>query len=124
LLARVVEYFYFAAFAMSALLLITTALEEVGTGVALLIAPSRIVELLAGEGLSSPQSLVLGQVTGAALISMGVACWLTSQGEPSGHRGLVGGMLIYNVEQETNRGSRRAEPLTHCLHYLCVFLFR
>ena len=82
---------------MSKLLLIVTALVEVGTGVALVITPSRVVELLVGEGLSSPQSLVLGRVTGAALISIGVACWLASKGESSGHQGLVGGMLIYNL---------------------------
>jgi hypothetical protein len=82
---------------MPKLLLIAMALVEVGTGVAPLIVPSRIVELLLGEGLSSPQSLILGRVAGAALISMGVACWLTSKGEASGYRGLVGGMLIYNL---------------------------
>ena len=82
---------------MPKLLLIAMALVEVGTGVALLIAPSRIVELLLGEGLSSPQALILARFTGAALTSIGVACWLTSKGEASGHRGLVGGMLIYNL---------------------------
>ena len=81
---------------MSKLLLIVTALVEVGTGVALLIAPSLVVELLLGEGLSSPQALVLGRVTGAALISIGVACWLARNGESSGHRALVSGMLVYN----------------------------
>src|SRR3972149_3750069 len=82
---------------MSKLLLIVTALVEVGTGVALLIAPSLVVDLLLGEGLTSPQSLVLGRVAGAALISIGVACWLASKGEPSGHKGLVGSVLIYNL---------------------------
>jgi hypothetical protein len=82
---------------MSKLLLIVTALVELGTGIALLIAPSLIVELLLGEGLSSPQSLVLGRITGAALISIGVACWLARNSDRSGHRGLVGGMLIYNL---------------------------
>jgi hypothetical protein len=82
---------------VSKLLLIVTALVEVGAGVALFVAPSRLVELLLGDGLSSPQALVLGRVTGAALISIGVACWLASQSESSGHRALVGGMLIYNL---------------------------
>ena len=80
----------FTVFVMSKLLLIVTAMVEVATGVALLIAPSLVVELLLGEGLSSPQSLVLGRVTGAALISIGVACWLSSKGESSGHRALGG----------------------------------
>jgi hypothetical protein len=82
---------------MSKLLLVVTALIEVGTGAGLLVAPSRFVELLLGDGLSSPQSLVLGRITGAALISIGVACGLASRGEPSGQRGLIGSLLIYNL---------------------------
>ena len=82
---------------MSKLLLIATALVELGTGAALLIAPSRIVELLLGEGLTSPQSLVLGRVTGAALLSIGVACGLARNSEPIGRRALLAGMLIYNL---------------------------
>jgi hypothetical protein len=95
--SRAVASLPFGVFVMSKLLLIVTALVEVVTGLALLIAPSQVVQLLLGEGLSSPQSLVLGRVTGAALISMGVACWLASNGESSGRRGLVGSMLIYNL---------------------------
>ena len=82
---------------MSKHLLIAMALVEVGTGVALLIAPSQIVQLLLGAGLTAPQSLVLGRIMGAALVSPGVACWLTSHGESSRHRALVGGLLIYNL---------------------------
>ena len=79
-------------------LLIVTALFEAGTGIALLVAPSVVVELLLGAGLSSPQSLVVGRITGAALISIGVACWLARKGQRSdAQSGLVTGMLIYNV---------------------------
>ena len=79
-------------------LLIVTALIEAGTGIALLGAPSLIVERLLGTGLSSSQSLVLGRVAGAALISIGVACWLARKAERGDARtGLVTGMLIYNV---------------------------
>ena len=69
---------------MSKLLLIVTALVEVGTGVALLIAPSFVVELLLGEGLSSPQSLVLGRITGAARSRSASPAGFSSNGEPSG----------------------------------------
>jgi hypothetical protein len=82
---------------MSMLLLIAMAFVEVSTGVALLVAPSFIVWLLLGEGLSAPQSLVLGRITGAALLSIGVACWRARSDERSESRGLVGSMLIYNV---------------------------
>src|SRR5205085_114363 len=70
---------------------------ELGTGIALLAAPSWVTKLLLGEGLSSPQSLVLGQITGAALVSIAVACWLASSRESSGQRGMVGSLLVYNL---------------------------
>jgi hypothetical protein len=82
---------------MSKLLLIVMALVESITGLGLLIAPSWVVELLLGDGLSSPQSLVLGRIMGSALISIGIACWRTSNGEASQRGALVGSMLIYNV---------------------------
>ena len=77
-------------------LLIVTALAEGGTGIALLVVPSVIVELLLGAGLSSPQSFVLGRIAGAALVSIGVACWLARKADAV-VTGLVAGMLIYNV---------------------------
>ena len=79
-------------------LLVVTALIEAGTGIALLVAPSVIVELLLGAGLSSPQSFVLGRIAGAALVSIGVACWLARKAERGeALTGLLAGMLIYNV---------------------------
>jgi hypothetical protein len=79
-------------------LLMVTALLEVGTAIALLAAPSLTVELLLGTGLSSPQSLVLGRVTGATLIALGVTCWLARKGDRgAAQTGLVAGMLIYNL---------------------------
>jgi len=78
-------------------LLIVTALLEAGTGIALLIAPSVTVDLLLGSGLSSPQLLVLGRVTGAALVTIGVACWLARNGERTAQTALVTGLLVYNI---------------------------
>ena len=82
---------------MSKLLLIVTALVELGAGVALLVAPSWLVSLLLGDGLTSPQSLVLARIMSAALISIGVACWFASKGESRDHRALVSGVLLYNL---------------------------
>lgn len=78
-------------------LLVVTALIEVGTGFALLVVPSLTAELLLGEGLSWPQALVVARVAGAALISVGVACWLGRNGEHRAQSCLVAGMLIYNL---------------------------
>jgi hypothetical protein len=73
------------------------AVVEAITGLVLLFWPSWFVELLLGDGLSSPQSLVLGRIMGSALISIGVACWRTRNGEASQCGALVGSMLIYNL---------------------------
>jgi hypothetical protein len=79
-------------------LLAVTALLEAGLAIALLVTPSLTVELLLGTGLSSPQALVFGRVTGAALIALGVACWLARKDDGgAAQRGLVAGMLIYNL---------------------------
>jgi hypothetical protein len=91
---------FFASFPLmnTQSLLIVTALVEVGAGIALLLTPSLAVELLLGAGLSSPQSLVAGRVTGAALFALGVTCWLARNGDRDGVPiALVAGMLIYNV---------------------------
>ena len=87
----------FAVVVISKHLLIVTMVVESATGIALLIAPSWVVELLVGEGLTSPQSLVLGRITGAALISTGVVCWLARTGESHEQRALIYGLLIYNL---------------------------
>src|SRR4051812_38285292 len=82
---------------MSKLLLVVMALLEVGTGAALLFAPSLVVESLLAEPLSSSQSVVLGQITGAALISIGLACWLVSDSGQSEQKQLLRSMLLYNA---------------------------
>jgi hypothetical protein len=78
-------------------LLIVTALIEVGAGLALLAVPSFTAQLLLGEGLLAPQALVVARIAGAALISVGVMCWLVSNGERTAQTPLVAGMLIYNL---------------------------
>ena len=67
--------------------LIFAAVAEVATGLALLIVPSLVGQLLLGEGLTGV-AIPVARVTGIALIGLGVACW---PGPP-----LVG-MLIYSA---------------------------
>jgi hypothetical protein len=67
--------------------LIFAAVGEVAIGLALLIAPSLVGELLLGgpfTGLAIP----LARVTGIALIALGIACW---PGPP------LAGMLVYTT---------------------------
>ena len=63
------------------------AIAEAVTGVALLIIPSLVGQLLLGDELTGVAILV-ARVTGIALIALGVACW---PGPP-----LVG-MLVYTA---------------------------
>jgi hypothetical protein len=67
--------------------LIFAAVFEVATGVALLLAPSRVGLLLLGQEFAGI-AVAVARVTGIALVALGIACW---PGPP-----LVG-MLIYGA---------------------------
>ena len=67
--------------------LVLAAVSEAATGVALLIVPSLVGQLLFGAELTG-MAVPVARVTGIALIALGVACW---PGTP-----LVG-MLTYGV---------------------------
>ena len=57
-------------------LFVVTAVIEAGAGLALMTWPSAAVMLLLGSSLDTPAGLILGRVAGAALLALGVACWL------------------------------------------------
>jgi hypothetical protein len=67
--------------------LIFAAVAEAATGLALLIVPSLVGQLLLGAELTGA-AIPVARVTGIALIALGVACW---PGPP-----LVG-MLLYTA---------------------------
>ena len=50
------------------------AVAEAATGVALLLVPSLVGQLLLGEGLTGI-AVIVARVAGIALIALGVACW-------------------------------------------------
>jgi len=50
------------------------AIGEVATGLALLIIPSRVGQLLLGEELTGI-AIPVARVAGIALIALGIACW-------------------------------------------------
>ena len=54
--------------------LIFAAAGEAATGLALLIAPSLVGQLLLGEQLTGI-AIPVGHVAGIALIALGIACW-------------------------------------------------
>jgi hypothetical protein len=53
---------------------VVAAIAEAATGLALLVAPSLVGELLLGEALAGPAATV-ARVAGLALIGLGLACW-------------------------------------------------
>ena len=74
-----------------------TAIIEGATGLALIAVPAIVVRLLLGAEISGA-SIPLGRVAGAALLALGVACWLARDDTQSrAARGLVVAMLIYNI---------------------------
>jgi hypothetical protein len=78
--------------------LTVTAVVETGAGVALLTLPSAVVELLCGMTTTSPETLTLGRILGAALVAVGIACWV-GRNDP-GYAvkvGLMAAALLYNV---------------------------
>jgi hypothetical protein len=74
-------------------LLTITAIIEAATGLGLLAAPPVIARLLLGATLDTPAAVTVARVAGAALLALGVACWLARDDG----RGLVVAMLFYNV---------------------------
>jgi len=76
----------------------TTAIIEVGAGLALLCLPSAAVNLLLGTPLEAPAALTVARVGGAGLLTLGIACWLARNDPQSlAARGLVTAMVIYNL---------------------------
>ena len=79
-------------------LLIVTAMVELGAGFALLSCPSAVAALLLGAPLEAPAALTVARVGGAALVALGVDCWLARGDTPSrAARGLIVAMLMYNL---------------------------
>jgi hypothetical protein len=79
-------------------LLLVTAVLEAGIGVGLLAVPSVVTQVLLGATLDSSASLTVARVAGAALLALGVACWLAASDTQScAARGVVSGMVLYNL---------------------------
>jgi hypothetical protein len=83
---------------MTRRLLIVTAFFEVLTGVALTLSPSVPAALLLGASLDTPAVVTMARVTGAAMLSLGIACWLArDDGTSPAGRAVVSAILVYNV---------------------------
>ena len=75
-----------------------TAAAEAATGLALAIAPATLAFMLLGASFDTPSESVVARVAGAALLSLGVGCWLARDDASSrAGQGLVAAMFLYNV---------------------------
>jgi hypothetical protein len=77
---------------------IATALIEAGAGLLLVLFPSMPLVLLLGVSQVSAEASVIARVAGAALLALGVACWLARKDSVSrAASGLIVAMLLYNI---------------------------
>jgi hypothetical protein len=82
---------------MARKLLIVTVLAETPVGLLLLLSPSLVAWLLLDASLAAPAAVIVSRIAGAALLSLGVACWLARDEGPSpALRGVIAAMLLYN----------------------------
>jgi len=79
-------------------LLIVTAAIELGAGLTLLVAPALVIRLLFGWAVDVFPAVGIARVAGAALLSLGAACWWARhEDRGAATSALVGAVFIYNV---------------------------
>ncbi|MFO0917385.1 MAG: hypothetical protein U0872_03610 [Planctomycetaceae bacterium] len=83
---------------MIRVLLIATAVIELGAGLGMLIDPASAGTSFTGSPLSEPGGLLLTRIGGAGLLAFVVACVLASRDAASrAARGVAAGALLYNI---------------------------
>ena len=79
-------------------LFVATSLIEAGAGLALLVSPALTASILIGAPFDTPADSVVGRVAGAALLALGLGCWLARNADyNTAAKGIVSGMLLYNA---------------------------
>jgi hypothetical protein len=83
---------------MRKMLLVVMGFVETATGLGLLASPPMIASVLLGASLESTVGLVVARVCGAALLSLGIACFLArNEADARAATGLVIAMVVYNT---------------------------
>jgi len=77
-------------------LLTSSAIIEIGAGLLIILFPSYMLSLVFGLP-SNSLAVMLGQITGVALVALGMACW-SARGDPGGpaRLGAVRSITLYN----------------------------
>jgi len=74
-----------------------TAVMEVGAGLILVVAPAPAIGLLFDDSVNQT-AVAIGRLAGVALMAIGATCWWSRRDLASAaSRGLVCGLLLYNV---------------------------
>ncbi len=76
-------------------LFIVTSLLEGATGLALMIVPSLVINLLLGSPLTDSISIIVARVAGTVLVSISIACWTLRKNESV--KSLIIALLFYNL---------------------------
>jgi riboflavin transporter FmnP len=78
-------------------LLVIKAAVEAATGIALVLAPSLVLSFLLGAPLDAPVGKVVCRIAGAALLTIGIACWFARNDTRSRATiGLIEATLLYD----------------------------
>jgi hypothetical protein len=76
---------------------VATAVMEAAAGLGLLITPALVITLLVAGPVTNTH-VALGRLAGAALLSLGAACWWArADAGSAASRALIAGMAVYNV---------------------------
>jgi hypothetical protein len=79
-------------------LLTITAVIEAAAGVGLLILPSTVILMLLAVPLETTATITVGRIGGAALLALGIACWVArDETQSHGGRGMFAAMIFYNI---------------------------
>lgn len=82
---------------MTAQFFVVTAVMEVAAGLAFLVAPALVIRLLFSPS-EIQTAVAIARPAGAALLSLGAACWWARHdGNSVASKALVSGLLIYNA---------------------------
>ena len=77
------------------LLLTVTGIFEGLTGLALVAASSFVVWILTGTSLNGGAAMIVAKITGAALFTLAIACFLSRNN--AGAPGVTKAILFYNI---------------------------